>query len=57
MLIVVVALYTAFEAAGVDVDKPLLVTCGGAVVAGMLAFSLYQLGKNIPVYDVSGMGY
>ena len=33
-------------------DKPLLVSCGGAVVAGLLAFGLYQLGKSVPVYDV-----
>ncbi len=49
-------LIVAFESAGVVVDKPLLVTCGGAVVAGMLAFSLYQLGKNVPVYDVRKWG-
>ena len=45
--------FAAFESSGVDVEKPLLVTCGGAVVAGLLAFSLYQLGKQVPVYDVS----
>ena len=32
----------------------MLMTCGGAVVAGMLAFSLHQIGKQVPVYDVSG---
>ena len=44
---------SVFESAGVDLSKPLLVTCGGAVVAPFLAFSLFQLGINAPVYDVS----
>ena len=30
----------------------MVITCGGAVVAPLVAFSLYLLGKNIPVYDV-----
>lgn len=43
----------AFDSVGVDLEKPMLMTCGGAVVAGMLAFSLHQIGKQVPVYDGS----
>ena len=51
-----VIICTAFESAGVDLEKPIVTTCGGAVVACLLAFSLSQLGKSVPVYDVSATG-
>ncbi len=47
---------TAFTSAGVDLEKPLFVSCGGGVVSAFLAFSLHQIGKEVPVYDVSSLG-
>ena len=41
---------------GVDFSKPVVVTCGGAVVAPLLALAAHLLGKEIPpVYDVRAM--
>ena len=42
-----------FEKAVIDLDKPLVVSCGGAIVAGLVAFTAHLLGKEVPVYDVS----
>ena len=42
-----------FEKAGIDLSKPLVVSCGGAVVAGLVAFTAHLLGQEVPVYDVS----
>jgi thiosulfate/3-mercaptopyruvate sulfurtransferase len=36
----------AFAAAGVDVDKPIITTCGSGVTAAVLAFALDALGKE-----------
>ena len=37
---------------GVDLSKPAVMTCGGAVVAPLVALAAHLLGKEIPVYDV-----
>jgi thiosulfate/3-mercaptopyruvate sulfurtransferase len=48
------ALRQAFAGAGVDIDKPVVTTCGSGVSAAVLAFSLYRLGRrNVAVYDGS----
>ena len=36
----------AFGAAGVDLDKPIITTCGSGVTAAVLAFALDALGKQ-----------
>lgn len=48
------ALRAAFTDAGVDLDKPLVFTCGSGLTACVLAFGTHLLGKNdIAVYDGS----
>jgi len=43
-----------FEAAGVDVSRPVVTTCGSGVTASMLALALAVLGQtNAAVYDGS----
>ena len=36
-----------------DVSKPTILTCGGAVVAPFMAFAASLIGVELPVYDVS----
>jgi thiosulfate/3-mercaptopyruvate sulfurtransferase len=44
----------AFKAGGVDVDKPVITSCGSGVTAAILTFALAALGKeNGAVYDGS----
>jgi thiosulfate/3-mercaptopyruvate sulfurtransferase len=43
----------AFEAAGIDLDRPIVTTCGSGVTASALAFGLHLLGKNAALYDGS----
>jgi thiosulfate/3-mercaptopyruvate sulfurtransferase len=40
------ALRVAFEAAGVDLAKPVITTCGSGVTAAILALALERIGKN-----------
>ena len=48
------ALRAAFEAAGLDLDKPVAATCGSGVSAAVLALGLYELGRtDAAVYDGS----
>ena len=35
----------AFKAAGVDLDKPIITSCGSGVTAAILTFALELLGK------------
>jgi len=44
----------AFEEAGIDIDKPVITTCGGGVTAAVLLFALHLLGKDdVALYDGS----
>ena len=43
----------AFQSGGVDLSKPIILTCGGAMVAPFVTFALSVIGSNAPVYDVS----
>ncbi|MEW5423892.1 3-mercaptopyruvate sulfurtransferase [Amorphus sp. 3PC139-8] len=46
------ALYTAFADAGVDLDKPVITTCGSGVSAAVLNLALRSLGHtSIAIYD------
>ena len=48
------ALRAAFEAAGLDLDRPVAATCGSGVTAAVLALGLYELGRrDAAVYDGS----
>lgn len=43
-----------FEAAGVDLGKPIITTCGSGITAAMLSLALARAGKDrVPVYDGS----
>ncbi len=47
-------LRAAFEGAGVDVEKPVITTCGSGVTACVLALGLAVLGNEyVSVYDGS----
>lgn len=47
-------LRAAFLAAGIDLDKPLVATCGSGITASVLLFALHMLGKSdTAVYDGS----
>lgn len=47
-------LRAAFEAAGVDLDKPMVTTCGSGVTAAVLLFGAHLLGKqDVRLYDGS----
>jgi len=48
------ALAAAFTAAGVDVTKPLVTTCGSGITAAVVAFGATLLGaKDVALYDGS----
>jgi len=48
------ALRAAFDAAGVDLDKPMVTTCGSGVTAAVLIFGAHLLGKeDVKLYDGS----
>ena len=47
------ALKAAFAGAGIDVDQPVVATCGSGVTGSVLAFGLHLLGKDAALYDGS----
>ena len=48
------ALQQAFEAAGVDVERPVVASCGSGVTAGVVALGLARIGRwETAVYDGS----
>ena len=47
------ALRAAFEGAGIDIDRPLVTTCGSGITASTLMFGLHLLGKDAALYDGS----
>ena len=47
------ALAAAFVAAGVDIDRPVIATCGSGVTAATIALALHLLGREAKVYDGS----
>jgi thiosulfate/3-mercaptopyruvate sulfurtransferase len=47
-------LEAAFEAAGIDLARPVVTTCGSGITASLLALALARLGRwRTPVYDGS----
>ncbi len=47
------ALAQAFRSAGIDLDRPVLTTCGSGVTAAILSLGLAVLGKSSRLYDGS----
>ena len=48
------ALRVAFEQAGVDLARPVIVSCGSGITACVLAFALHLIGKeDVALYDGS----
>jgi thiosulfate/3-mercaptopyruvate sulfurtransferase len=48
------SLARVFREAGVDIDRPVVASCGSGVTAGVIAFALAQLGRpDAAVYDGS----
>jgi thiosulfate/3-mercaptopyruvate sulfurtransferase len=47
------ALRRRFEAAGLDLDKPVVASCGSGITASVLALGLSVLGRDAAVYDGS----
>ncbi|MEH3036511.1 MAG: sulfurtransferase [Sphingomonas adhaesiva] len=47
------ALAEAFRTAGVDLDRPMTMTCGSGITASVLAFGAHLLGRDASVYDGS----
>jgi thiosulfate/3-mercaptopyruvate sulfurtransferase len=44
----------AFAQAGVDLERPVVTTCGSGVTAAVLLFALHRLGKaDVALYDGS----
>lgn len=49
-------LRAAFEAAGIDLSRPVVTTCGSGVTASVLLFALHLIGKrDVALYDGSWM--
>jgi thiosulfate/3-mercaptopyruvate sulfurtransferase len=47
------ALRAVFTDAAVDLDQPIVATCGSGVTASVIAFAAHLLGKDADVYDGS----
>jgi thiosulfate/3-mercaptopyruvate sulfurtransferase len=47
------AIRAVFEEAGLDVDEPLVATCGSGITASVIAFAAHLIGRDVPVYDGS----
>ena len=47
------ALRAEFDAAGIDLDQPLVATCGSGITAAVLAFGAHLLGIDAALYDGS----
>jgi thiosulfate/3-mercaptopyruvate sulfurtransferase len=47
------ALKAEFDKAGVDLARPVVMTCGSGITASVLAFGAHLLGNEAAVYDGS----
>ncbi len=47
------ALAAEFGAAGVEIDHPVVATCGSGVTAATIVFALHLLGEGVSLYDGS----
>lgn len=46
-------LRAVFTDARVDLDRPIVATCGSGVTAAVIAFAAHLLGREVPIYDGS----
>ena len=47
-------MHAAFAEAGIDLDRPVVTTCGSGVTAAVLLFAMHRLGKrDVALYDGS----
>lgn len=47
------AIAEIFAASGIDLDRPLVATCGSGITACVIAFAAHLLGRDVAVYDGS----
>lgn len=47
------ALRAAFDHAGVDLERPMVATCGSGITAAVLVFGAHVLGRDMALYDGS----
>ncbi|MBC9034211.1 sulfurtransferase [Sphingomonas sp. JC676] len=47
------AIRAEFDAAGIDLTKPLVATCGSGITAAVLVFAAHLLGHEVALYDGS----
>jgi len=47
------AMRATFADAGLDLDQPLVATCGSGITACVIAFAGHLIGRDVPVYDGS----
>ena len=47
------AIRAVFAEAGLDLDRPLVATCGSGITASVIAFAAHLIGRDVPVYDGS----
>jgi thiosulfate/3-mercaptopyruvate sulfurtransferase len=47
------AIRAEFDAVGIDLEKPLVATCGSGITACVIAFAAHLIGQDVPVYDGS----
>lgn len=47
------ALRAVFTEAGIDLNRPIVATCGSGVTAAVIAFAAHLLGCDVPIYDGS----
>lgn len=47
------ALRAVFDAAGVDLDRPMVATCGSGITAAAIVFAAHLLGRDAALYDGS----
>jgi len=46
-------LVSAFETAGLDLERPIITSCGSGITAAILALGLEEIGKHAKIYDGS----
>jgi thiosulfate/3-mercaptopyruvate sulfurtransferase len=47
------ALRAVFADGGINIDRPMVATCGSGVTAAVIAFAAHLLGREVPIYDGS----
>lgn len=45
--------HVVMESAGVDLSRPMVMSCGSGMTAGVLSLAAHMLRIQAPIYDVS----